>query len=234
MEVALAGETLALLPQCAAYWPRRRMLMVADVHFGKAASFRAAGVPVPHGTTAHNLGRLDALLAAHDVAHIVFLGDFLHARAAHADATLTALRHWRDQHPRLQLTLVRGNHDRHAGDPPPDLGLTLVDEPWIAAPFAFCHHPWRPAPRGSFDGSAWPVTGCHVIAGHLHPVHRLASRGEHLRLPCFVVGAMASVLPAFGSFTGGHAITPAPGERVFVTSGQQVFEVPGTALVRGL
>ena len=41
-------------------------------------------------------------MAAHEVAHIVFLGDFLHARAAHASATLarcwrgaSAIRRWR-------------------------------------------------------------------------------------------------------------------------------------------
>ena len=61
--IELAGEQVALLPQKALYWPRETTLIVADIHFGKAASFRALGVPVPHGTTAQNLEALDALPA---------------------------------------------------------------------------------------------------------------------------------------------------------------------------
>jgi hypothetical protein len=47
MKLQVAGEELLLLPQKAVYWPRAQMLIVADIHFGKAASFRALGVPVP-------------------------------------------------------------------------------------------------------------------------------------------------------------------------------------------
>ena len=41
----LAGERLLLCAERGVYWHTRRMLLVADPHFGKAASFRAAGVP---------------------------------------------------------------------------------------------------------------------------------------------------------------------------------------------
>ena len=204
---------MLLLPQHALYWPAQRMLVVADIHFGKAASFRALGVPVPAGTTTQNLSVLDAMLAAHAVDHILFLGDFLHARAAHASATLAAIRRWRDRHPALRLTLVRGNHDDRAGDPPADLAIAVVDEPYVMAPFAFCHHPQHSALG-------------HVVAGHVHPVYRLASRGDGLRLPCFVVGEHCSLLPSFGAFTGGHAVAHADGERLFVVADDSVFAVP--------
>ena len=51
LNVHVAGEDLLLLPEKAVYWPAEQMLIVADIHFGKAASFRALGVPVPRGTT---------------------------------------------------------------------------------------------------------------------------------------------------------------------------------------
>ena len=76
----IAGEQLVLLPERAAYWRRVQTLLVADPHFGKAAAFRAAGVPVPRGTTTGSLARLDAALARTGATRIVFLGDFLHAR----------------------------------------------------------------------------------------------------------------------------------------------------------
>ena len=43
--IQCAGETVWLLPERALWWPAQRMLMVADAHFGKAATFRARGVP---------------------------------------------------------------------------------------------------------------------------------------------------------------------------------------------
>jgi DNA ligase-associated metallophosphoesterase len=208
--IDLAGERVLLLPEKALYWPRLRVLAVADIHFGKAASFRALGVPVPRGTTAENLALLDLLLAAHDVAHIVFLGDFLHAKAAHAPATLAALAQWRLRHPALRLTLVRGNHDLRAGDPPPELGLELAHEPYLLAPFAFCHHPELQAAG-------------YVLAGHVHPVFHLAARRDALRLPCFLVGGQRAILPSFGAFTGGHAVRPAVGERLFLVAGDMVL-----------
>lgn len=78
--VTIAGEVLELCPERAVYWPRGRMLLVADPHFGKAATFRVLGIHVPRGTTAEGLARLDLLLKRHHVVTIVFLGDFLHAR----------------------------------------------------------------------------------------------------------------------------------------------------------
>jgi len=213
--VQLAGETVLLLAQKALYWPAQKMLMVADIHFGKAASFRALGVPVPHGTSTQNLEALDLLLARHAVGHIVFLGDFLHARAAHAVSTIGAMLAWRARHPHVRLTLVRGNHDVHAGDPPPALLLNVVDEPFQVGPFHLCHHPDLPP-----DGGA-----AYVLAGHVHPVFRLTSGRETLRLPCFVVGPERLILPSFGAFTGGHAIARAADERIFLVAGEAVLEV---------
>jgi DNA ligase-associated metallophosphoesterase len=207
--IEVAGEQVALLPQKALLWPRERTLVVADIHFGKAASFRALGVPVPRGTTTQNLDALDELVGMYEPARIVFLGDFLHARAAHASATQAALHDWRQSRPRLELVLVRGNHDRRAGDPAARLGVELVDEPWMAGPFAFCHHPDLPG-----NG--------YALGGHVHPAFLLASRFDSLRLPCFVVGPRRMILPSFGAFTGGHLVTPGPGDGIYVSSGESV------------
>jgi len=213
MILTLANEQLLLLPHKAAYWARERMLIIADIHFGKAASFRALGVPVPAGTTSANLMALDMLMVQYEVRHIMFLGDFLHARAAHAPATLAAMLAWRQRHPDLQLTVVRGNHDAHAGDPPGELGIEMVDEPHVIGPFAFCHHPDVLVPS-------------YVLAGHVHPVYRLRSGWESLLLPCFLVGPQRMVLPSFGAFTGGHAVIAQPDETVYVSSGETVLRIP--------
>lgn len=210
--VNVAGERLLLLPEKAVFWPAQSMLIIADIHFGKAASFRALGIPVPRGTTTENLMGLDALIESHEARHVVFLGDFLHARAAHAPATQQAMLAWRQSRPGLRLTLVRGNHDKHAGDPAAVLGIELVDEPHMVGPFAFCHHP-------DIDSAGF------ALAGHVHPAWVLATRFDALRLPCFVVGSERMILPSFGAFTGGHVVTREAGDAIFVTSGEAVYSV---------
>jgi metallophosphoesterase superfamily enzyme len=116
------------------------------------------------------------------------------------------------------LTLVRGNHDSHAGDPPSSLAIAVVDEPHLIGPFVFAHHP-QPHPGG------------YVLAGHVHPVYRLAARGDALRLPCFLFGTEGGLLPSFGAFTGGHPVTPAPCDRLFLAAPDIVIEL--TARGRG-
>ena len=212
--ITLGGQPLSLLPQKAAFLPESNTLLVADAHIGKAVSFRTLGVPVPRGTTSETLAVLADLVARLDVRQIVFLGDFLHSARSHAASTLGAVARWRQAHLALELTLVRGNHDDRAGDPPPSLGIACVDEPLILGGLALCHHPQARA-----EG--------YVLAGHLHPCVHLGGRAhDRLRLPCFWFGAEVGVLPAFGAFTGMHGIRASDGERVFVVGDEAVTELP--------
>ena len=212
--IQLAGEEVLLCGDHAMVWPAQRTLLIADAHFGKAAAFRARGMPVPAGTTADNLARLDALIDAHDIARVVFLGDLFHARESHAPATLAALRAWRERRAALHLLLIEGNHDASAGAAPGDLRIESVGEPYLEGPFAFCHHPA-------------PFMDRYVLAGHLHPAYRLAGRRDSVRLPCFWLGAQVGVLPAFGDFTGSCTITPQAGDRVYAIAESKVIAMPG-------
>ena len=211
--VMLEGEELWLLADKAVYWPARQCLMVADAHFGKASAYRSLGQPVPQGTTTENLQRLDRLLSALACTQVIFLGDFLHGPGSHASGTLGALRSWRALNPDLPMTLIRGNHDKRAGDPPEDLRIDVVAEPLLMGPFALQHEP-----------DAHPSH--HVLAGHVHPVYRLRGKGrQSLRLPCFMIGARVSLLPAFGAFTGGHAMQQDNDRRIYVIGDHEVFPV---------
>ena len=51
LPIELAGSTLWLLADKAIYWPAQQALLVADVHFGKAAAYRRLGQPGPHRLT---------------------------------------------------------------------------------------------------------------------------------------------------------------------------------------
>ena len=214
------GLPLELRPEGALLLPGVSALLIADFHLGKAHSFRRLGVPVPGGTTADLLLRLDDLLARVRPQQLVFLGDFLHAATAQASPALRHFAEWRGRHADLRLTLVRGNHDDRAGDPPSALDMGVVDEPWALGGLQLCHHPLpleTPAPQS---------TGAPRVAGHWHPAAVLQGRArDRVRLPCFCLSPSQLVLPAFGGFTGMHTVPAQPGLQRFITDGQRVREL---------
>lgn len=213
MSVTIASEAMLLCADKALYWPRESCLFIADIHFGKVAAFRAAGMPLPPGSTTAALLRLDKLIANTGATRIVFLGDFLHSLRARASPTMDAFYRWRLTHRNIKITLVRGNHDKHAGDPPAGWHIETIDEGSVLGPFCLAHHPE-------------PNAAGYVLAGHIHPAIRLKGAGKDtLRLACFWVGEQVMVLPAFGEFTGTYVIKPSVKDRVFVAADEQLFEV---------
>ncbi|MBC7843736.1 MAG: ligase-associated DNA damage response endonuclease PdeM [Gemmatimonadaceae bacterium] len=217
--ISLAGIDVDLLPDKALFLPDSGTLIVADVHWGKAATYRSLGVPVPHGTTRTGLDRLDALLTETRAEKLLVLGDLIHARAGMQPRTIETLERWRDTRRTLSITLVRGNHDYRAGDPPASLGIECVNAPLHVGPFALCHHPCE---RDSG----------YVLAGHIHPVVQLRGRGrQKLTLPCFAFGARSGLLPAFGEFTGGGVIDQREYARTFVIADDHVIPLEPSVAV---
>ena len=107
LATTLAGERMLLLAQRALYWPRERTLFVADVHLGKAAAFRAGGVPVPRGATASDLSRLTALLAGTGARRLVASGGSSRPSRFARCLIYVAPRHVADvQHPSTVRRLV--------------------------------------------------------------------------------------------------------------------------------
>jgi uncharacterized protein len=211
---SLNGEQVELLAARALHWVSEHTVFVADVHLGKAAAFRAGGVPLPRGSTAADLARLSAILAQTGAQRLVVLGDFLHAAAGRVAALDATFRKWREQHAAIEMILVRGNHDDRAGDPPPDWRVSVVDEPYPMAPFLACHFPI--APR----------TG-YALCGHVHPgVTLRGSADQSERLPCFVLGRRRAILPAFGGFTGLARAEPMAGDRLVVVAATRLFALP--------
>jgi len=211
--IEIAGEELSLMADRSLYWAKAKTLLVADPHIGKAATFRAGGIFVPRGTTSGTLTRLDTALARNRTTRLIVLGDLLHAREGRSPETLRVVADWRAAHASLDVILVRGNHDRSAGDPPESLGIGCVDAPMLDAPFAFVHH-------------LTTIDGRYVLAGHVHPAVRLSGPGrQYARLPCFWMRATGMVLPAFGDFTGTGIVEPTEDDRVFAVAGEAVVEV---------
>jgi DNA ligase-associated metallophosphoesterase len=198
--VCVAGIGFVGDPAGALYWPEQGLLAVADLHLEKGSSFAARGVLLPPYDTAATLGQLGRLVARYAPRLVVALGDSFHdpegpARIAATDrATLQALQRGRE------WIWIAGNHDP---DPPEGVGGSCVRE-LACGPILFRH---APHPR-DVDGE---------IAGHLHPVARVAQRGRTTSRRCFASDARRLVMPAFGAYTGGLNVRDRAFAEVFGT-----------------
>jgi hypothetical protein len=196
--IAIAGVTLIADPAGALYWPEQSLLAVADLHLEKGSSFAARGMLLPPYDTAATLERLARLIAHYAPRCVIGLGDSFHdgqgpSRLAAADrGNLHALQRGRDW---IWLT---GNHD-----PEPAVGIGGIFQSTLAL--------------GALTFRHLPTGAAGEIAGHLHPVARVAHRGRAVSRRCFAADKTRMVMPAFGAFTGGLNIRDAAFADVFGT-----------------
>ena len=184
--IALAGTTLVADPAGALYWPDERLLVVADLHLEKGSAFAKRGVLLPPYDTATTLARLARLIERYAPRLVIALGDSFHdghgpLRMSGGDrAALTLLQRGRD------WIWIAGNHDP---DLPDGIGGRFADvlgaRPADVSPPTFAD---------ACDGE---------IAGHLHPLARVAQRGRAVRRRCFASDGRRLVMPAFGAYAGG-------------------------------
>jgi len=183
---SFAGRDLLALPQGALFWPRRRALLVADLHLEKASWFARFGQMLPPYDSMATLADLSALVAATGAAEIWCLGDSFHdgrgcerlpRRARETLQTLTAQTRW---------TWITGNHDAGLID---RCGGEICEEAEVDG--LLLRHEADPAePRPE-------------LSGHFHPKLRISHRGQQISRRCFVTTERKLILPAFGALTGG-------------------------------
>ena len=176
----LGTAQLVARPSGSLFWPDQNLLVVSDLHFGKAERLaRRGGALLPPYENRATLQRLDHDIEATGATDILCLGDSFDDLTA-ADhlpgddllwlTRLMAGRQW---------TWIEGNHD--AG--PVELGGSHRAEAQIAG-LAFRHIATPQTPE---------------ISGHYHPKASLPGRSA----PCFLIDTARVILPAYGAYTGG-------------------------------
>ncbi len=183
---SFAGHDLAALREGAVYWPARRALLVADLHFEKASWFASFGQHLPPYDSLVTLDALTALVERTQPVEIWCLGDSFHdskgcerlpERAREMLCALTGATRW---------TWITGNHDAALVD---HCGGEIVEEAVVDG-LVLRHEADRDDPRPE-------------LSGHFHPKLRVRVRGRQVARRCFVASATKLILPAFGSLTGG-------------------------------
>ncbi len=187
-----------------------RCLVVADLHWGYAASHRAAGNLLPAWGDTELAQSLDGLLQAYQPEEMIWLGDIVHAAPgrARAEAYLSRIN--------VPVVVVRGNHDRAWRNPEP---VTCVER----AGFVLHHGDQAPAIRSARE-----------LVGHYHPAADCGHRaGARVKVPALVTGPRRWILPAFSPWAAGavwnHLL--APDETLWAISRRRIL--PLLRLQRG-
>jgi DNA ligase-associated metallophosphoesterase len=198
LEIIVNGERLLLDSSGAAFWPAQATLVFADLHLEKGSSYARGRQFLPPYDTQATLLRMAVAVARFNPRRIIALGDSFHDRdaaerlPAEARAFLAALKG--------EFIWIAGNHDPQ---PPAWLGGTVTGV-WSAGGLTFRHEPSAQGHPGE-------------IAGHLHPVAKVAKWGRTVRRRCFAADGGRMILPSFGAYTGGLDVGEEPIAKLFGT-----------------
>lgn len=184
--LSFGGQELVPLPQGALFWPARRALLVADLHFEKASWFARSGQMLPPYDSFATLADITALITDLGAEEVWCLGDSFHDVEGCARLPVAAQNMLRGLTAATRWTWITGNHDPHGVD---RCGGEVVDEALVDG--LLLRHEARP-------GEPRPE-----LSGHFHPKLRIRIRGKLVSRRCFVATGTKLILPAFGALTGG-------------------------------
>ncbi len=222
IETTFGGTEWMLLSDRGLYWHEHRALFLADTHFGKEATFRRNGLPVPRGSTDGTLRKISRMLTRTEAARVTILGDMFHARSSLSADVCESLDRFFAKHDSVHFQLVRGNHDAHVGQLPSHWPIDAVEAGIRIGNVELSHEP------------GVPNSDCTLmLCGHLHPSIHFDWPTERLgRLPCFWLHDGCLALPAIGEFTGTSPIQPDQEDRVWMVLGEDLVEYRGNLIGR--
>ncbi|MHA7131462.1 ligase-associated DNA damage response endonuclease PdeM [Algoriphagus namhaensis] len=204
--------TLELLREKVVWIKEKKILLLADLHFGKAAHFRKSGIPIPEPIHRQDLALLEELFQNFEPESVYFLGDLFHSDYNDQWAVLNEfLLRFSD----INFHLVLGNHDILPGRFYEESCFEIHNQPVQLDSLLLSHEPMQEIEENAIN-----------VCGHIHPGLRLKGKArQSFRLPCFFLRRRQLILPAFGHFTGLALISPQAGEKAFAITPETVFAV---------
>lgn len=216
--IEFSGLSLVLLKEKVLWIPDFQVLLLADLHFGKAAHFRKSGIPIPEPIHDADLLVLKKLFEDYQPHSIYFLGDLFHSdwnsQWEYFNDFLTGF-------PTCEFHLVKGNHDVLAPLAYQQSMLKIHNEPLQVGPLLLSHEPMEAYGEGLLN-----------ICGHIHPGIRLVGKArQSVRIPCFFLSRSQLILPAFGNFTGLALVKPNEGDWIWGITPEKIIPVlSGTSI----
>lgn len=210
-------QKIWLSPDRCMFWEDQKTLVLSDMHIGKAAHFRKAGIAIPQQVFQEDMHRLFQQIHFFSPQRIIVTGDLFHSEA---NLEHDWFSNWRKELAGIEFILVKGNHEILRNDVYQNLGIELVDKELEIAPFFFSHDLIEER-RDGFS-----------FVGHTHPGIRIQGKGKQsFVFPCFYFTSDFCILPAFSKFTGKHVVDLQKGETAYAIVGagigQSIVEVIG-------
>lgn len=210
-DITIHNEILTLTNQRALVWQREQTLVVSDLHIGKTAHFRKAGIAIPAIILHNDLERLKSLIDHFEIKTVLIVGDLFHAGK---NKDIDVFQVWMQQFESISFELIKGNHDRLSKAFYESLKIELFQEYKEVLPFRFVHD------------SNHCEEAVFCISGHTHPGALIKGRGKQfIKLPCFEVGDALLVLPAFSEFTGLNTKKSSESSNWYAFTETSVFKV---------
>lgn len=213
MKLEIRAKGIELLPEKALFIQEEKILIVADLHFGKINHFRRAGLPVPQAANQKNAETLIDIINKKKPVRTIFLGDLFHS---HYNEEWEVVGQIVQNFPACSFELVRGNHDIMSEQQYRRKGIAVIEFAQIGD-LILTHEPMV---------ASQILKGKVNMAGHIHPGARLQGKGRQaIMLPCFWFSKKQIILPAFGMFTGLAPIHPAEKDQVYIVLENKIMEV---------
>lgn len=189
----------------AIFWKRKNLLILADLHLGKAGHFRKHGIPISNKIHRNDLRVFQELLDYWKPTQVFILGDLFHSTHNNEWKYFVDFLHANQS---TDFFLIKGNHDILSGYPNELKVFPYLEIP----PFSFSHK--------KEDSSLYN------ISGHIHPGVRVFGKArQSLTFPCFWFSEDFGILPSFGGFTGLKHIKPCQGDRIFGITSDSIIEL---------
>jgi DNA ligase-associated metallophosphoesterase len=212
MTITIRDEELILAKERAIFLPKEQLLAISDLHLGKTAHFRKAGLQVPSTLAQSDLNRLSDLLNQYQPKTLLINGDMFHHDV---NTDIDDFEYWKEQYSTLKFVLVKGNHDNLDEKQYQKLGIEIYEPSYCTSNFCFIH-----------DAVKCKEENLYPISGHIHPgVSIYGKAKQSLKFPCFYFGKDYAVMPAFSAFTGLSLIKPKANEQVFAITPTKVVRV---------
>lgn len=111
MKISIKEEEIILDKERAIYLPNEQLLAISDLHLGKAAHFRKAGLAIPNSVSQSDFNRLTGLIEKYLPKQLLINGDMFHSDY---NTEIDEFARWKENFNEVNFILVKGNHDKQS------------------------------------------------------------------------------------------------------------------------
>ena len=172
--------------------PNHEILVISDLHIGKAQHFRKHGIPIPMEAAFKNLELFKIAVLKRKPKQLILLGDLFHSRLNSEWPLFVDLISSLRQEIHFDIILTIGNHDILSSQDYLEISAHCVPF-YEVDDLYFIHEPITTTKNES------NLTVC----GHLHPGVIVKGKARSkIKLPCFGLQNQCLIMPSFGNLTG--------------------------------